>query len=93
MCVVRGSFRKIVKRGQKLTVEKFGGASLVLFPHFMQCLQVPGGANAPLCPQKIYMCVEMSAHMSRLAHKCPRCLDSPSPQYLGSCWTLVAKQD
>ena len=58
---IRGSFRKIVKRGRKLTVEKFGGASLVLFPHLMQCLQVPRGggvrfwqegANSPLCPPK-----------------------------------------
>ena len=31
----RGSFRKIVKRGGKLKVEKFGGASLVLFPVFV----------------------------------------------------------
>ena len=38
---LRGSFKKIVKRGRKLMVEKFGGTSLVLFPHFMQCLQVP----------------------------------------------------
>ena len=43
--VCRGSFRKIVKRGQKLTVEKLGGASLVLLSHLMQCSQVPRGAR------------------------------------------------
>ena len=52
----RGSFRKIVKRGQKLMVEKFGAASLVLFPLFMQCSQVQevgGGSLIPrLSPQK-----------------------------------------
>ena len=44
--VCRGSFRKIVKRGQKLTVEKLGGASLVLLSHLMQCSQVLGGGGA-----------------------------------------------
>ena len=41
----------LVKRGQKLMVEKFvgggegGGASLVLFPHLTQCLQIPRGVK------------------------------------------------
>ena len=54
----RGSFQKIVKRGPKLTVEKFGGgASLVLFPALTQCLQVPrgrrdSGKDALLAPPK-----------------------------------------
>ena len=38
--LTRGAFRKIVKRGQKLMVEKFGGG---FFSHFMQCLQAARG--------------------------------------------------
>ena len=39
----RSSFRKIVKRGQKLTVRKLWGTSPALLSHFMQCSQVLGG--------------------------------------------------
>ena len=38
----RGSFRKIVKKGQKLTVKKLGGYHLVLLSHLLQCSQGPG---------------------------------------------------
>ena len=53
----RGSFRKFVKRGQKLTVKKLGGiTSLALTPRAVfksskgGKILARGGANVPLCP-------------------------------------------
>lgn len=41
----RGSFRKIVKREQKLTVKRLGGQALLVSHLCMQCSQVPRGGQ------------------------------------------------
>ena len=77
---LRGSFKKIVKRGRKLTVKKFGGASLVLLSHIISS---KGGQDSDkggrMPPQmKPCSCIIQTASQSTHIVSCP-------PQWLCAC--------